>query len=205
MFGTFTSTAGAMPRSRLMPPFKTWKASSGPSSSAQCAITQNRRAPTIAPTSTQNSMVLMWSTLTPRLGPSTLQIHAPNRTPIAIPNPCGDTAKSPNRWMRSRMGQPIVPSSVVPGASLPAVPRDALGHGPAEEQAAGDVGRVVHPDHDARDPHGAGQTRQGNACRWAQAGVAPGGLDEREEHRGVAARPRRGPRRADEQAGTLSV
>src|SRR6186997_3140955 len=114
----------------------------------------------IVPISAQNTIVLMCSTLTPRFGPSCCRIHAPNRNPTAMPIPCGLTAKSPHRWMRSRTGQPIEAStgpSLSAGArsvARPAGPAFALERGGdalAEEQPARHVGRVMHADVHARE------------------------------------------------------
>ncbi len=79
----------------------------------------------MAPISAQNTMVFTSSNVTPRLGPSRVKIHAPNRKPIAMPTPCGEMAKLPNRWTRSRTGQPMAPSSVTAGESSEGPPGHA--------------------------------------------------------------------------------
>ena len=99
--------APAIPPSSVSPPFHSASMSPTPSNSEKWPMTKNRRAPMIVPISAQNTIVLMCSTVSPRLGPSCCRIQAPNRNPTAIPMPCGLIARSPNSWIRSRTGQPI--------------------------------------------------------------------------------------------------
>src|SRR5206468_7795649 len=145
----------------------------------------------------QNTMAFTSSSVTPRLGPSRVKIHAPNRKPIAMPTPWGEMAKLPSMWMRSRTGQPMAPSSVT-GASLASVLRQRVGHDLAEEQPADHVGRVVHADIGPGDPNRRRQTTERRPGERGKAELPSGDRDEREQDRGMAARPRGGPRWLDQ-------
>src|SRR6266508_5688968 len=136
----------------------------------------------MAPMRAQNTMAFTSSNVTPRLGPSRVKIHAPKRNPIAMPMPCGEMAKLPNRWMRSRTGQPMAPSSVT-WASLSSVLRHRVGHGLAEEQPPDDVGRVMHTHVGARDPDRGGQAPQRRPGDEGELEVPSGDRDEREQDR----------------------
>src|SRR5581483_2746731 len=115
-----------------------------------------KRAPTIAPTSAQNTIEFTCSSDTPRLGPSRERIHAPNRNPRAIPTPCGEIAKRPSTWTRSRTGHPIAASGLT-RPSVAASSREGVGDGAAEQEPTGHVGREVDADVHARGPDAAGE------------------------------------------------
>src|SRR6266508_6570804 len=158
----------------------------------------------MAPMRAQNTMAFTSSNVTPRLGPSRVKIHAPNRNPMAMPMPCGETAKLPNRWMRSRTGHPMAPSTVT-GASLSSVLRHRVGHGLAEEEPTDDVGRVVHADVGARDPDRGGQAPERGPGGTREFEVSSGDRHEGEQDGGMAARPRCGPRWLGEQPDAIRV
>ena len=105
--------APVMPPSSEIPPFHTYSHSSGLENSERCAITYATREPTIAPISAQNNMVLMCSGVTPRRIPIRPRSQPPIMNPTAMPRPCGEMAKSPNR-NRSRTGQPMDASEEKP-------------------------------------------------------------------------------------------
>ena len=188
--------APAIPPSSVRPPFHSASMSPTPSNSEKWPITKNSRAPMIVPISAQNTIVLMCSTVTPRLGPSCCRIHAPNRNPTAIPMPCGLMAKSPNRWMRSRTGQPIeastwrvyrrsssnaaatlLPSRIPPATSdgkwTPTYTRDV----PIVAASPSSAARAIGPAPEVSRRHG----------------------EEREQDGGMAARPRGAVRAFDAQ------
>src|SRR4029453_4362767 len=148
----------------------------------------------MAPMRAQNTMAFTSSSVTPRLGPSRVKIHAPKRNPMAMPIPCGETAKLPNRWMRSRIGHPMAPSAVT-GARLSSGLRHRVAPGLADEEPTDDVGRVVHADVDARDPDRGGQAPKRGPGGDRELEVPSGDRHEREQDGGVAARPRVPPRR----------
>src|SRR5512132_3171260 len=158
----------------------------------------------MAPMRAENTMAFTSSNVTPRLGPSRVKIQAPKRNPMAMPMPCGETAKLPNRWMRSRIGHPMAPSAVTE-ASLSSVLRHRVAHGLAEEEPTDDVGRVVHSHVDARDPDRGGQAPKRGPGGDGELEVPSRDRHEREQDGGMAARPRCPPRWLGEQPDTVRV
>src|ERR687897_1663971 len=75
----------------------------------------------------------------------------------------------------------------------------------AEEQPPGHVGRVMHAQVRARHADESRDRRQTRSAENADAELSPGDGDEREQHRGMTARPRRCARFSDEKSSSFAI